>query len=158
MYDCILKFKYGDSGYICNYCSIETNIKNHLSKCSKCKFTYYCNRECQINDWKIHKLGCNKNIKDTTKNQKSRASLIHRNITDMNNEIIEKLGFQKCYTVNIIGDNYNFNIIEKEYFITLMKQCIINNDMKDLLIKFNKDFNNAYICLEGYVIVIIFEE
>lgn len=137
---------------------MKTNIKNHLSKCSKCKFAYYCCRECQINDWKIHKLGCNKNINDTTKNQKSYAYIIHQNITDMNNEIIVKFGYKKCYTVNIIDDNYIFNIIEKEHFITLMNQCNMNKDMDDLLIKFNNNFNNAYICLEGYVIVIIFDE
>jgi hypothetical protein len=40
----------------CNYCS---KYENNLSRCSICKSVYYCNRECQKNDWKIHKENCN---------------------------------------------------------------------------------------------------
>ncbi len=31
-----------------------------FKKCSRCKKTFYCSRECQIADWKIHKHGCGK--------------------------------------------------------------------------------------------------
>ena len=42
----------------CDYCEIkETNIK--FSKCSACKCTYYCSKECQKKDWSIHKKICN---------------------------------------------------------------------------------------------------
>ena len=29
-------------------------------KCSRCKKTFYCSKECQVADWKIHKHSCNK--------------------------------------------------------------------------------------------------
>ena len=41
---------------ICSYCSSP----NPPSRCSRCKFAYYCNRKCQANHWKIHKTKCNK--------------------------------------------------------------------------------------------------
>jgi hypothetical protein len=28
-------------------------------KCQRCKVTYYCSKQCQIADWKIHKKRCN---------------------------------------------------------------------------------------------------
>lgn len=30
----------------------------NMKTCSSCKLAYYCNKECQIKDWKIHKLEC----------------------------------------------------------------------------------------------------
>lgn len=38
----------------CRVCKKE-NVK---SKCAKCKKIYYCSRDCQIKDWKEHKLVC----------------------------------------------------------------------------------------------------
>lgn len=29
-----------------------------MLKCSGCNYVYYCNRECQTNAWKIHKVEC----------------------------------------------------------------------------------------------------
>lgn len=37
-----------------------TNVP--LMKCGACKSVYYCSRDCQIADWKNHKLVCNKDI------------------------------------------------------------------------------------------------
>lgn len=34
------------------------------SRCSKCKNAYYCNRKCQLADWKHHKQTCCKQYKD----------------------------------------------------------------------------------------------
>jgi len=43
----------------CNYCKKEgESIK--LYKCSRCKISEYCSKECQTNDWKVHKLECQK--------------------------------------------------------------------------------------------------
>lgn len=38
----------------------KCNLSNKLSVCSKCKIAKYCNKECQVEHWKIdHKLKCN---------------------------------------------------------------------------------------------------
>ncbi|CAB4421641.1 unnamed protein product [Rhizophagus irregularis] len=41
---------------ICNVCQ-----KPSTTKCSKCHQTYYCSKECQKKDWKLHKKSCGKN-------------------------------------------------------------------------------------------------
>ena len=38
------------------------NNQNPKLKCSNCKLVYYCNRECQLKDWKERKLVCKKLI------------------------------------------------------------------------------------------------
>ena len=39
-------------------CVVCEKITKHL--CSICNLVYYCNKECQLKQWKIHKLTCNK--------------------------------------------------------------------------------------------------
>jgi hypothetical protein len=45
---------------ICRYCNTsEAQMDGAiLMKCAKCKATYYCSRECQVADWKGHKILC----------------------------------------------------------------------------------------------------
>lgn len=40
----------------CNTC----NKRGKMKKCTQCKSTYYCSKECQIQDWKKHKKRCKK--------------------------------------------------------------------------------------------------
>lgn len=50
------------------YDKIKNNIKcescgvdlKDLYRCSRCKKTYYCSEQCQINNWSQHKLLCKK--------------------------------------------------------------------------------------------------
>jgi hypothetical protein len=44
----------------CQHCAKrETPLDNaKLMTCQRCKVTYYCNRECQVADWKSHKKQC----------------------------------------------------------------------------------------------------
>jgi len=42
----------------CNYCVICGKVAT--SRCGGCLKTYYCSKECQKQDWKSHKLQCNK--------------------------------------------------------------------------------------------------
>jgi hypothetical protein len=44
----------------CEHCTkMETLGGAKLMKCQRCKVTYYCSKQCQIADWKIHKKRCN---------------------------------------------------------------------------------------------------
>ena len=38
----------------CGFCASEAKVK-----CANCKSIYYCDRNCQKRDWKVHKKSCN---------------------------------------------------------------------------------------------------
>ena len=46
-----------DTPKTCSTCQ-STNVE--LLKCTRCKTSYYCNVECQKQDWPKHKLICSK--------------------------------------------------------------------------------------------------
>jgi hypothetical protein len=43
---------------VCAKCQKGEPDGIQMSKCSRCKVVYYCNRECQVADWKVHKKKC----------------------------------------------------------------------------------------------------
>lgn len=43
----------------CNYCH-KTEEKEKFKRCSRCKKVLYCSKECQKEDWKKHKIECEK--------------------------------------------------------------------------------------------------
>lgn len=50
-----------DIDRICRYCQKSDHsidFQKSLMQCSRCKFAYYCSRECQVKDWKNHKKIC----------------------------------------------------------------------------------------------------
>lgn len=49
-----------DEGYSCKKCGKNPEDKSKLLKCSQCSAAYYCSKECQKADWKMHKGFCNK--------------------------------------------------------------------------------------------------
>lgn len=44
------------SSNVCNSCSSTKN----LMRCAACKVVWYCSRDCQKQDWIVHKLSCKK--------------------------------------------------------------------------------------------------
>jgi hypothetical protein len=42
----------------CAKCGRKENYISQFKKCTQCKVTYYCGRDCQKDDWKAHKKAC----------------------------------------------------------------------------------------------------
>jgi hypothetical protein len=42
----------------CRQCRKSDDASERFSKCSRCKVSYYCSRDCQRNHWAIHKKEC----------------------------------------------------------------------------------------------------
>jgi len=42
----------------CNKTDSTEEFQRSLMVCSRCKTAYYCSRECQVADWKLHKKAC----------------------------------------------------------------------------------------------------
>ena len=54
-----------DYGHICESCGSFKNKddpKKQLSKCSKCKLSYYCSKNCQVSSWSSHKIICKQRL------------------------------------------------------------------------------------------------
>lgn len=47
--------------YECNKCGL---IATNMSKCGRCRVTYYCTKDCQTSDWKKHKILCKQEAKN----------------------------------------------------------------------------------------------
>ncbi len=43
----------------CDVCSKEQSAHVTLQRCSKCGNKYYCSQQCQVNDWRKHRVICN---------------------------------------------------------------------------------------------------
>lgn len=50
----------GETKFIhrCNNCKKFENLNETYKHCSRCKKVFYCSRDCQVADWKNHKLSC----------------------------------------------------------------------------------------------------
>jgi len=45
-------------GATCAHCEKAAGRGQNLLKCSRCKITAYCGKDCQHADWKLHKIHC----------------------------------------------------------------------------------------------------
>ena len=123
----------------CNFC----NAQNCTKRCSQCHETYYCNRQCQINHWKIHKKVC-KIIKQEKNNLSKSKSGINTNINTntnvrsncdenhvfTNEEAIKKYGEKHCKVIDGILHFAGYKIEPQK-----MLDALINN---------GKAFSNAF--------------
>eukprot|EP00550_Attheya_septentrionalis_P003283 CAMPEP_0198289778 /NCGR_PEP_ID=MMETSP1449-20131203/7855_1 /TAXON_ID=420275 /ORGANISM="Attheya septentrionalis, Strain CCMP2084" /LENGTH=440 /DNA_ID=CAMNT_0043988165 /DNA_START=110 /DNA_END=1432 /DNA_ORIENTATION=- len=53
------KMKKQHGNKVCERCR-KAGSRDELSACAQCKSVWYCGRECQKSDWKIHKVWCGK--------------------------------------------------------------------------------------------------
>ena len=86
-----------------------------LSRCSKCKLVYYCCKEHQQSDWKVHKLVCNT----------ASSHAMKHNELDMN-EVI---------------DNSSSNITD--YCIIDPEKLLVNVDIQQYLLKYRNELKTA---------------
>ena len=85
-----------DYGHNCESCGSSKNKddpKKQLSKCSKCKLSYYCSKNCQVSSWSSHKIICKQRLQDSVESTQqcspdlsNPADLCFHNISTANNE------------------------------------------------------------------------
>jgi hypothetical protein len=57
IYDLLQKMQ-ASNVYTCRCCTVAPTEPKIFSLCGKCKFVYYCSKECQKKNWPEHKLEC----------------------------------------------------------------------------------------------------
>lgn len=68
--------KNGPETHLCRYCGKQ----GFFQKCSRCKETFYCSRECQREDWRTHKVACTKKMSEEEKRKRT----LHKKMTKDN--------------------------------------------------------------------------
>ncbi|TCD61259.1 hypothetical protein EIP91_008708 [Steccherinum ochraceum] len=61
-------------GKFCTYCD-KPEMQTTLLQCARCKWVYYCSKECQKGDWKAHKDTCKTYTEDQQVVEQVRKSL-----------------------------------------------------------------------------------
>ena len=111
-----------DSEKRCNFClKTEEVAKRIIKKCSNCKVIHYCSKECQRNDWPIHKKVC--------KTLKHQITIIKKNLNDSEEEF---------FNIKVKQGNNNDNNMKSEKKPKKKKSVInLNNklEVQDLLDK-----------------------
>jgi hypothetical protein len=82
---------------MCGHCEKrETLDGTKLMKCQRCKVAYYCNRECQVADWKGHKKMCKEIGSNTVSRSAHKTSIstvrafVLSNYVDIAKEVYKK--------------------------------------------------------------------
>ena len=65
-----------DQAPSCATCKKTGSEAENLKRCAKCQTTYYCSRDCQKADWKVHKKVCSKNASSQPSSSKSDPSKV----------------------------------------------------------------------------------
>ena len=95
----------------CNFCG-----KDATKICSKCNIVYYCNRDCQRNDWKTHKKDCKINIEEGCGSQDSDEKGKPKYIMEIDKILSENS--------KVLSDN--FNIVSYIHLYNMRSSLHIN--------------------------------
>jgi hypothetical protein len=95
---------------MCRHCNkIEAPGGAKLMKCQRCKQSYYCSKDCQVADWKIHKKTC----KEQSSKIESRSASKTSSST--------MIAFVKSNYFDIVKEVYKktqeYNVPKKELFL-----------------------------------------
>merc|ERR1719508_590974 len=50
----------------CDFCSRLPPVEE-VHRCSRCLTMMYCSKDCQLSDWKIHKITCKEDVEERKK-------------------------------------------------------------------------------------------
>ena len=75
----------------CNKAEADPNFQKSLKACSRCKQIFYCSRECQTMDWKVHRHHCKPSPLSSEKTSTLSKDIITNFISRNGPEILAKI-------------------------------------------------------------------
>mmetsp|Transcript_27215 Transcript_27215/g.66047 ORF Transcript_27215/g.66047 Transcript_27215/m.66047 type:complete len:489 (+) Transcript_27215:793-2259(+) len=91
----ITKPKCDEARSWCMHCRKAERSEAPLMKCSRCLFTTYCSKECQIADWKDHKKGCFPISKTDLKKKTGAAEMLQK-FVEKHGDRVESTMIEEC--------------------------------------------------------------
>lgn len=104
--------------YECGKCG---HIATDMSRCGRCGVTYYCNKNCQIADWKEHKIICKQEAKNL-----ARARDIQVHTGSQSTSLEHRQSHQNAIAQSIMNNSNVSNQNELPMF------CVICGDTTNL--------------------------
>lgn len=100
----------------CQYC-FKNDVK--LSKCSSCNVVHYCSKECQKEDWKMHKIYC-KSCKEGSKEDKKKHRELYNTILEYyalhkDDSIVFSENISKYWKVTVDDGEEKYTLTESSH-------------------------------------------
>ncbi len=102
----------------CSYCKQKSN---NLKQCANCVGIFYCSRECQVNDWKEHKVECTEIF---FADMFSKSDLVQSENCD--HSLFKNVGIIQIHPTDIrvlSSKAINYNRLRETYAKTLEQGC-----------------------------------
>lgn len=121
------------------FCFSCTKRSKNLLKCAKCKNVYYCNRDCQVKDWKSHKEICGKeatiNLFDQIFNELIRYGVYYYTLSGYNKYVID----YNVYRLNIFKIEEETKYMEDNFGDKILRARLSGNtgEMSKIMNIFN---------------------
>jgi len=100
----------------CNECSkAQQPGSERLQVCSRCKWVFYCSRECQTKNWRSHKLFCNQQEGALTEMQTKELSLLRKWLNSHFN-------FIRALYLNALDVSSNPEVVNTQALVVQLKK------------------------------------
>eukprot|EP01084_Bolivina_argentea_P031802 58852_1 len=158
----------------CSNCCVDLRNKD-VWRCSKCKLSFYCNKKCQLDNWKIHKMRCGKSIVDVkiervSVNDWNCYAIIYW-FNRVNNGMFNDIKYKELRKHIVVGkikgcdlmsiNNITlrmmriYDMIEQQSILNAIKDVIMNDNFNNIIANIMKidDIPMKYVDVTTYEIM-----
>ena len=102
----------------CSGCHRRAAEDEEFKCCSRCKQAYYCSKDCQVNNWKIHKANCKRHAVAKAQASQEGKTRELRLLQEWKRQV-KNGGILAYMLLNFFGWNVLSRLEQEDYFIML---------------------------------------